>query len=69
MKSLRMLFGVLFITLAFTTSFAQSKLEGELVKVQTDDGITLNGAIWTPPRGKARVGVVLAPWRVRLFLQ
>ena len=60
MKRLRILLGVVFITSAFTSSFAQSKVKGELVKVKTDDGITLTGAVWTPPRGKAHVGVVLA---------
>jgi len=42
-------------------AIAQSKVKGELVKVKTDDGITLNGALWTPPSGKARVGIILAP--------
>jgi pimeloyl-ACP methyl ester carboxylesterase len=60
MKSLRILLGLVFITSAFASSFAESKVKGELVKVKTDDGITLNGAIWTPPHGKARVGIVLA---------
>lgn len=60
MKRLRVLLGVVFITSAVTSSFAQPQAKGELVKVQTDDGITLTGAVWTPLRGKARVGVVLA---------
>lgn len=60
MKVVFILFCLVFITSAFTSSFAQPKVRGELVKVKTDDGITLTGAVWTPPRGKARVGVVLA---------
>ena len=60
MKEVLILFAVVFITSAFTSSFAQSKVKGELVKVKTDDGITLAGAVWTPRGGKARVGVVLA---------
>ena len=51
---------MVFITSAFASSFAQSNVKGELVKVETDDGIILNGAIWTPPHGKTRVGVMLA---------
>ena len=60
MKRLRVLLGVVFITSSFASLLAQSKVKGELVKIKTDDGITLNGAIWTPPRGTARVGIVLA---------
>ena len=60
MKRLHILLGVVSITSVFASSFAQSNVSVELVKVKTDDGITLNGAIWIPPQGKTRVGVVLA---------
>ena len=60
MKRRRILLAVVFILSASASSLAQSKVNGELVQVKTDDGITLSGAIWTPPHGKARVGVVLA---------
>jgi len=32
----------------------------ELVQVQTEDGITLDGALWSPASGKARVWIALA---------
>ena len=35
-------------------------VKSELVRVETDDGVTLDGALWSPASGKARVGVVLA---------
>jgi len=36
------------------------EVKGELVRVETDDGITLDGALWSPASGEARVGVALA---------
>ena len=46
MKRFHILLGVVSITSVFASSFAQSNVKRELVKVKTDDGITLNGAIW-----------------------
>jgi hypothetical protein len=60
MKKLCILLGVLFIMPDLVISFAQSNIMGELVEVETDDGIVLKGAIWTPPHGKAHIGVMLA---------
>ena len=37
-----------------------SDVSVELVQVQTDDGVTLHGALWSPASGKARVGIALA---------
>lgn len=33
---------------------------GELIQVKTEDGISLNGALWTPASGQARTGIELA---------
>src|SRR5688572_14075283 len=52
---------MLVISAHFTISLAQSNAKTELVKLKTDDGITLHGALWTPVNGKVRVGVVIAP--------
>ena len=38
----------------------RADVKSELVRVETDDGVTLDGALWSPASGKARVGVVLA---------
>jgi pimeloyl-ACP methyl ester carboxylesterase len=42
-------------------SRAQTSSKSEFVRLKTDDGITLHGALWAPGRGKARVGIVIAP--------
>lgn len=42
------------------TIIMASDVEGKLVQVRADDGIVLNGALWAPTSGSARVGVVLA---------
>lgn len=54
-----MLLVLLFIPSA-ASSFAQTAIKSEFVKLKTDDGITLHGALWTPASGKARVGIVIA---------
>lgn len=61
MKCLLILFGLVVISSACASSFAQTNLKSELVKLKTDDGITLHGALWTPASGKARVGIIIAP--------
>ena len=50
-----------FISWANVSVLAQTNIKGEIVALKTNDGLTLNGAVWTPLSGKARVGIVLAP--------
>jgi pimeloyl-ACP methyl ester carboxylesterase len=52
---------LVFISLAQASSFAQTNIKSEFVKLKTDDGITLHGALWTPASGRARTGIVIAP--------
>jgi hypothetical protein len=59
MKRLLILFGLVFISSACASSFAQTNLKSEFVKLKTGDGLTLHGALWTP--GKARVGIIIPP--------
>ena len=59
MNRLPMLLVLLFISSA-ASSFAQPAIKSEFVKLKTDDGITLHGALWTPASGTARVGIVIA---------
>src|SRR5258706_7171923 len=61
MKRLLILFGLVFISSAYASSFAQTNIKSEFVKLKTGDGITLHGALWTPARSKARVGIIIAP--------
>ena len=61
MKRLLILFGLVFISPACASAFAQTNINSEFVKLKTNDGITLHGALWTPAGGKARVGIVIAP--------
>ena len=61
MKRLLILFGLVSISSAWASSFAQTNIKSEFVKLKTDDGITLPGALWTPASGKARVGIIIAP--------
>ncbi|HEY0770688.1 MAG TPA: alpha/beta hydrolase [Sphingobacteriaceae bacterium] len=61
MKRLLILFELLFIFSACASSFAQANIKSEFVKLKTDDGITLHGALWTPAGKKARVGIIIAP--------
>lgn len=51
----------MFISSAYASSFAQTNIKSEFVKLKTDDGISLHGALWTPASGKARVGIIIAP--------
>jgi pimeloyl-ACP methyl ester carboxylesterase len=61
MKRLLILLVLVFISSAYASSFAQSTVKGEFVKLKTGDGITLRGMLWTPAGGRARIGVVIAP--------
>ena len=61
MKRLLILFGLVFISSACASSFAQTNIKSDFVKLKTSDGITLHGALWTPASGKARVGIIIAP--------
>lgn len=61
MKRLLILFGLVFISSACASSFAQTNIKSEFVKLKTRDGITLHGALWIPAGGKARVGIIIAP--------
>jgi pimeloyl-ACP methyl ester carboxylesterase len=61
MKRPLILLVLVFISSAYASSFAQTNIKSEFVKLKTDDGITLHGALWTPASGRARVGVVIAP--------
>jgi len=61
MKRLLMLLVVVFIPSAYASSFAQTNIKSEFVRLKTGDGITLQGALWTPAGGKTRVGIVMAP--------
>ncbi len=48
------------ICLSLSSPAGQTTVKSEFVKLRTDDGITLSGALWTPVKGTPRVGVVLA---------
>src|SRR5687767_5072706 len=61
MKRLLILFGLVFISSACASPFAQTNIKSEFVRLKTGDGITLHGALWTPAGGKASVGIVIAP--------
>lgn len=61
MKRPLILLVLVFISSAYASSFAQSAVKSEFVKLKTDDGITLYGMLWTPSGGKARGGIVIAP--------
>lgn len=60
MSRLPILLALLLISAA-PSSFAQTDIKSEFVKLNTDDGITLHGVLWTPASGKAGVGIVIAP--------
>ena len=59
MNRLLVLSLLLFIS-SGASSLTQTAIKSEFVKVKTDDGITLHGALWTPASDKARVGIVIA---------
>jgi pimeloyl-ACP methyl ester carboxylesterase len=61
MKRLLILLGLVCISSASASSFAQTDTRSEFVRLKTGDGITLHGALWTPAGGKARVGIIIAP--------
>jgi pimeloyl-ACP methyl ester carboxylesterase len=61
MNRLLILLVLVFVTPAYASSFAQTDIKSEFVKLKTGDGITLHGALWTPAGGKARVGIIIAP--------
>ena len=61
MKHLLRLFLLVLVSAAWASSSAQTNITSEFVKLKTDDGITLHGALWTPASGKARVGIIIAP--------
>jgi pimeloyl-ACP methyl ester carboxylesterase len=61
MKRPLVLLVLVFISSACASSFAQTNIKSELVRVKTGDGITLHGMLWTAASGKARIGVVIAP--------
>ena len=61
MKRPLILIVLVFISSAYASSFAQSIVKSEFVKLKTDDGITLHGVLWTPGSGKARIGILIAP--------
>src|SRR5687768_10381773 len=61
MKRLLILLVLVFISSAGASSFAQTDIKSEFVRLKTVDGITLHGALWTPAGGQARVGIIIAP--------
>ena len=61
MKRPLILLVLVFISSAYASSFAQTNIKSEFVKLKTGDGITLHGALWTPASGRARIGIVIAP--------
>lgn len=61
MKRPLILLVLVFISSAYASSLAQSIVKSEFVKLNTNDGITLHGVLWTPASGKARIGIVIAP--------
>jgi pimeloyl-ACP methyl ester carboxylesterase len=42
------------------SSAGENAVRQELVKVRTDDNVTLHGVVWTPAGGQATTGIVLA---------
>lgn len=61
MKRSLILLVLVFISSANASSFGQSIVNSEFVKLKGDDGITLHGVLWSPASGKARIGIVIAP--------
>ena len=52
-------FAAAFLLAAGGSAVAQNGIQLELVSAKTADGIVLNGLIWTPAEGKAKIGVVM----------
>lgn len=61
MKRSLILLVLVFISSVYASSFGQSIVNSEFVKLKSDDGITLHGVLWTPASAKARIGIVIAP--------
>src|SRR5687768_6102885 len=61
MKRPLVLLVLVFMSAAYASSFAQTNIKSELVKLKTGGGISLHGMLWTPAGGKARIGIVIAP--------
>jgi pimeloyl-ACP methyl ester carboxylesterase len=61
MKRPLVLLVLVFISSAYASSFAQTTIKSEFVKLKTGDGITLHGMLWTPASRKAGIGIVIAP--------
>ena len=61
MKRRLILLAPVFISSAYASSLVQTNIKSELVALKTNDGITLQGALWRPVSGKARIGIVIAP--------
>ncbi len=60
MNCLKIISPLLLLLAALPGAALGGEVRSELVRVETDDGITLDGALWFPASGTARVGVVLA---------
>ncbi len=60
MSLLRFVYTLLLVFVTLPGAIRASDIKVELVQVQTDDGITLNGALWSPASSRARVGILLA---------
>ena len=60
MSPFRLVYTLLLVFVTWPGAIRASDVGVELVQVQTEDGITLDGALWSPASGKARVGIALA---------
>ena len=60
MSLLRFVCTLLLVFVTLAGAIRASDVKVELVQVQTDDGITLDGALWSPASSRARVGIALA---------
>ena len=56
----RFIYTLVLVFVTWPGAIRASDLRAELVQIQTEDGITLDGALWSPASGKARVGIALA---------
>jgi pimeloyl-ACP methyl ester carboxylesterase len=60
MNRLKIISPLLLFLVAAPGAVQGGDVKSELVRVETDDGITLDGVLWSPSSGKARVGIALA---------
>ena len=60
MRPSRLVYTLLLVFATLPGAVGASDVRVELVQVQTEDGITLHGALWSPANGRARVGIALA---------